>query len=597
MDGYLAESFHRGERECLGCFMKKERLECVFQKKRGKAEVFQRQNVYVKSSKARNAGLFHDKVLKFQWLFRNAHLHVNLAYKNRTRSLCMSKVFRRSYDTMKKYVASPTGRRDDSLAESCPKLCSAGTRPAESLCEVFSQCELHDGDLFLPLTIFRIPFLFNLLQRPPTSHVKMQLRRDPIMSMFERLLGVPWPLDDKYYDLQPEELHSLALSFPKKRFFPFLPFSSLLTLRLVSKTTKSWIDKGLRSLDLSFPFKSKEYEANSNLPSRQASRLCAKLIVNVAASKIPLRTMYNIFWAAQTLPKYASLEHLHINAPSSDSFWPLLEFRMFIQAVDRPHLRRFSINGLSIEGLKALRWGPMTSYLDADWTSVMWRQLTNLDISFAPSMGVADLTSEEGTEALQILHDWIGSFRENDFQKVRFEWMGDQKGPNPFLLDKLEEMCESDEKPKMQRISWRSCKEIWLGGVCLDTKNSRKMMTRVKGLKRVMIWTSLLERKTKAGERIVHSRGQEWVVIELSRRRRIKTNFPDENTMQHDTLEEIVRQYHEETEPQVTHGQTLENWSTDDMSGGRGVGKTYCGDSDDALSDASREVPIYLDCM
>ena len=255
--------------------------------------------------------------------------------------------------------------------------------------------------------------------------------------------------------------------------------------------------------------------------------------------------MYNIFWAAQTLPKYASLKHLHINAPSSDSFWPLLEFRMFIQAVDRPQLKRFSINGLSIEGLKALRWGPMTSYLDADWTTVMWRQLTNLDISFAPSMGVADLTSQEGTGALQILHDWIGSFHENEFEKVRFEWMGDQEGPNPFLLDKLKEMCGSEGKSKMRRISWRSCKEIWLGGVHLDKKNSRKMMSRVNGLKRVMIWTSLLGRKTKAGERTVYSRGQQWVVIELSRRRRNETHFSNEDTMRHDTLEEIVREYQE----------------------------------------------------
>ena len=421
--------------------------------------------------------------------------------------------------------------------------------------------------------------------------------------MLELLLGASWPQDDSSNEILQNELRSLALLFPEKRLLSFLPISSLLALRLVSRTTKDWVDNGPRSvfstLYLPFPFKAKEYATNAGVPSRQASRMCEKLIVNVAASATSLRTMDNIFCGRRNLPRYSSLTHVHVNAPSSGSFWTLLEFRMFMQAVHRPQLRRFSINGLSIEGVKALRWGPLTSYLDVDWTSsVMWRQLTNLDISLASSIGAADLgRSEEGTQALKILHDWIGSFDENNFEKVRFEWMEDRKKPNPFLLDELPEMYGSEGEPMMRRISWRNCKEIWLGGVGLGTKDLRKMTDRVKGLKKLMIWTSLLGRKPRAGERKVYSRGQEWVVIKTSDRRQNNTHFTNGNATKDDPLEDVTRMSYEEMEPQVSHGHTLRDWSVDDMSKGRGVGQTFCGDSDDALSDASREIPIFLDLM
>lgn len=425
----------------------------------------------------------------------------------------------------------------------------------------------------------------------------------PRRSMFELLLEASWLRDDRYKNVLQVELNSLGIPFPEKRLLSFLPISSLLALRLVSKITKTWVENGPRSvfstLYLRFPFKSKEYTANPRVPSRQASRMCEKLIVNVTTSEIPLRTMYNIFWGAGTLPTYSSLTHLHVNSPSSNSFWPLLELRMFVQAVDLPLLRRFTINGLSIEGIKALRWGPLTSYLDADWTStVIWRQLTNLDICLAPSMGVVDLgRSEEGMQAMKILHDWIGSFNENIFEKVRFEWMEDQQRPNPFLLDELMELSRSEGESKLQQIRWKSCKEIWLGGIRLGGKDLKKMTKRVRGLRKLMIWTSLLGRKTKAGERKVYSRGQEWVMIKMSDTRQNETHLTNRNPIQHDAFEEIVREYCEETEPQVSNGQTLEDWNVDEMSEGRGVGETFYADSDDNLSDGSREVPIFLDFM
>ena len=431
----------------------------------------------------------------------------------------------------------------------------------------------------------------------------MQLPNALTSSLFENLLIASLPTENRYYKQLEEELNPLQALFPEKRLLSLLPRSSLLTLRLVSNTTKSWVECGPRSvfstLYLPFPFEAKEYATNPLVPSCQASNMCEKLIVNVAASETPLVTMYNIFWGADTLPTYSSLTHLYVNAPCVDSFWPLLEFRMFIQAVDSPLLRRFTVKGLSIDGVKALRWGPFTSYLDADWTSaVMWRQLTNLDISLAPSLGVADLgRSEEGRQAIRILHDWIGSFDENRFEKVRLEWMEEQEGPNPFLLDDMVEIYGADEEPKMPRISWKSCKELWLGGVSLGTKDLKKMTSRIKGLGKLMIWRSLLGRETRKGERIVRSRGQEWVLIKMGDARQNDTHLRSKGVRRDDTLEEVAREYHEETELQESHGQILENWSRHEVSEERGGGETFCGDIDDALSDGSREVPLFLDLM
>lgn len=423
------------------------------------------------------------------------------------------------------------------------------------------------------------------------------------ISLFESLLEGALLPDTRCHKLLHEELHPLRVLFPEKRLLSFLPRSSLLALRLVSITTKIWVESGPRSvfstLYLPFPFKSKEYAYNPRVPSHQVSEICERLIVNVAASETPLTTAYNIFWGAGTLPTYASLTHLCVNAPSSGSFWPLLEFRMFIQAIDFPLLRRFTIDGLSIEGVKALRWGPLTSYLDADWTSsVMWRQLTNLDITLAPSMGVADLgRSEEGMQATKILHDWIGSFGENKFEKVRFEWMGDQEGPNPFFLDEVAEMGGSEGDPRMPRIKWNGCKEVWLGGVSLSAKDFEGMTDRINGLRRVVIWMSMLGRKAKERERKVCSRGQEWVVMEVADARQNETQLTSGNATQDDTMEEIAQEYFEETELQETQRQKFKNWSRDEMGEERGGGETLCGDDDDALSDGSREVPIFLDTM
>lgn len=417
---------------------------------------------------------------------------------------------------------------------------------------------------------------------PTDIRPKMQLPHVHTLSLFESLLETSLLPDARYNQLLHEELHPLHVLFPQKRLLSFLPRSSLLALRLVSITTKIWVECGPRSmfstLYLSFPFKSKEYAANPRVPSHQASRMCKKLIVNVAASETPLKTLYNIFWGAETLPMYSSLTHLHVNAPVTGSFWPLLEFRMFIQAVESPRLRRFTVNGLSIEGVKALRWGPLTSYVDADWTSsVLWRQITNLDISLVPSMGVADLgRSDEGIQAIKILHDWIGSFGENRFEKVRFEWMENQQGPNPFLLDDIAETYGSGGEPEMPLISWKSCQEIWLGGVSLGTKDLKKITDRVKELRSLMVWRSLLGRETKEGEQKLYSRGQKWVRIRL------------------DSVEDIARECCEETELQESRVETLEDGVTSEERGG---GETFFGDDVDALSDGSREVPIFMDYM
>lgn len=418
------------------------------------------------------------------------------------------------------------------------------------------------------------------------------------------------PIPEKKYpsELPESSVQALRLAstttFPEGRLLSFLHKSSVLALRRVSTTTKNWVESGPQSvfstLYLPFPFKSQEYNMNPDVPSYQASKVCEKLIVNVAASSTRLKAMYNIFLDIRSLPRYSSLMHLHVNAPASDSFWPLLEFRMFIQAVKFRRLRRFTVNGLSIEGIKALRWGPLTSYLEADWaSSAIWQRLTNLDVSLVPSMGVPNLgRSEEGRQAIKILHDWIRSFGENRFEKVRFEWIGDQEGPNPFLLDEMAELHGPDGEPQVEWINWKSCKEIWLGGVSLGTKDLEKMMDRVKGLKKLVIWTSLLGREMREGERKVYSRGHEWVMIDTDDMRENQTDLTTTHVTRNSYLTETALQSYLETLLQDSQAQILEDWSREDKGEERGGGKTPIDeDNDDALSTGSREVPIFLECF
>lgn len=541
-----------------------------------------------------------------------------LIYHHLTRSRTYASLVR-----MKIYVHSPTGRvteltadsaesaesaesLDESLGESLTMKALAESLAESSIIEALGEAFTHVN--CLPMLPFFFPqHLSHML--PPQSVItrtnidfRMPLPAMPTISRFESLLEgalIPDPLEQPLHKMQvPSQLF-----FPEKTLLSFLPRSSLLALRLVSIITKIWAENGPRSvfstLFLSFPFEAKDYASNPRNPSHEVSKTCETLVVNIAGSKTALTTAYNIFWGSETLPTFSSVTHLHLNAPPSDSFWPLLEFRMFMQAVNFPRLKRVSVDGLSIEGVKALRWGPLTSYIDLDWgSSVMWQRLTNLDISLTPSMGVADLgVSEGGVHAVMILHSWIRSFGDNKFEKVRFMWLEGQEGPNPFLLEDVAEMYGSGGEIEMPVIKWKGCKEIWLGGVSLGADDIQKMAKKVKGLIRVVIWMSMLGREVKEGERKVMSRDHEWVMLDVVRARQSQMHMKRGNITQDNAVGQIVGEHHDATGPQGIDGEILEDRTKDEMAEKREGEALYVDEEGEALSDVSREVPFYLDMI
>lgn len=428
-----------------------------------------------------------------------------------------------------------------------------------------------------------------------------------MISRFESLLEGALLPEPQVSRLLHENCHPLQTLFPEKRLLSFLSRSSLLALRLVSITTKIWVESGPRSafsnLYLPFPCEMKECTSNTGCNSQYVSEMCEKLTVKLAASKMPLTTAVNIFGGPLIRANFPSLRSLHIIAPPADAFWPLLEFRLYMQAIDLPLLTRFAIDGLSIEGVKALRWGPMTSYIDGDGrSSVTWKHLTNLDISLTPLVGFANLPeSKEGIQAVKILHDWIASFGENTFEKVRYIWLGENEGPNPFLLENVPGMCECEQDSMMPSIKWKGCQEIWLGGVSMGTEDLKDMANRVKGLKRVAIWTSMLGREVKEGERKLCSRGKEWVMIEVEGFRESRMDLAGDIVDQDDNRGRKTRESLEETSLQEVPEPLFEDWRKDQLGEGHCSDDgeaTRLDDADadaDALSDTSREIPIFLD--
>jgi hypothetical protein len=397
---------------------------------------------------------------------------------------------------------------------------------------------------------------------------------------------------------------SILFMLPGKKILSLLPKSSLLNIRLVSFIMKVWVENERKSLfsilHISFPLSPQDWVWNpAPSPLQRIAAKCEFLVFHVNSSTTALRSPHNILKGLHSLPQFTALTHLRIITPYYDSFYPLLEARAFLQAVEPPLLRHLAVDGLSIEGVEALRWGPFSAYFDSDWNgSTVWRRLTSLEICLTPWTGVEDLTkSVEGMQGIKILHDWLGSFGGNKFEKVRFEWAGDWHGPNPFLLDEWAELDDAGEMIDMALIRWTGCKEIWLGGVSLGPDDVESMVERIKGLQKLAIWRTLFRRKTETEEweeRVVN-RGREWLVMDVERAvENIRCARIAAYEQETEAMAEILRQNHDgiitKDQDEIGGGKEKEkgNKEKDDE-------ELHGDDDNDTLSDGSREVPIFLD--
>jgi hypothetical protein len=432
----------------------------------------------------------------------------------------------------------------------------------------------------------------------------MPSERIATISRFESLLM--GSLEAEYWQTLPShtKYDALHTTLPAKRLLSFLNKASRLALRCVSSTTKVWVETGRQSLFSTlytpFPLSAEDWISPTSASLHRISALCEDLVVHVAASKTPLMTAYRKFSGSSTLVAFPALTHLRVRAPSSDSFYPLLAFRMLLQAVDASNLTHFTVAGLPIEGVQALRWGPFSSYIDSDWSgSVMWRRLTSLEISLIPSTGPEDLPgSEEGMQGLKILHDWLCSFAENKLHKVRIEWIGGLEGPNPFLLDDMARIDDDiGAESYLSQLRWKGgCKEIWLGGVTLGPDDVEAMAERVRGLKRVMVRLNMIGWKIGQEKKKVISRGHEWVVMDLQGAKEKETILERDIGTQKNASKKFVGKYSKVTGPHEIQGQIRADWSRNEMSGEGGIGgEAIVFDDDEPFSASSRELLFFLD--
>lgn len=304
-------------------------------------------------------------------------------------------------------------------------------------------------------------------------------------------------------------------------------------------------------------------------------------------SESPLITNHKVPEQSR-LPAFSQLTHLHIIAPASDSFEPLLAFRSFLQSLDVPVLSRISIDGLALDGIRALRWGPFTSFVETDWRGAMvWRRITVLEARLLPwwsnqprsspgnkaqfgiEMERQQIEKMEERAGIKILHDWVKSFEDNKMERFKFEWPLQTRGYNPLLLGEAAAKDKLGTWFSAPPIRSRGCREVWLGGCYIGMEDVGLMEGRLRGLERVMVWRGWL------GEGLVGKRstveGRDWVGVHLQPKKK-------------DTKERADTKLGKQalTKRALDDG-TMREKGFEEL------------DDETEFSDASMEVPIFLD--
>lgn len=282
-----------------------------------------------------------------------------------------------------------------------------------------------------------------------------------------------------------------------------------------------------------------------------------------------------------------------------------------------PNLRNIAIKELFLGDIFAIRWGPLTSLIDADWgCSTVWQHLTNFEVSLRPwprplrtqkgdpstyQAQSHSYTQKEWRAGLKVLHSWIGSFAaENQFEKVKIEWLGGGEELNPLLLE------EGRSWFSAPAIRWKICKELWLGGIKVhangETNDMERLLERVPGLQKIMVWPEMLDMGVLSGldkfgivieRKIIRVKGRKWMSMEIKRSPEI--------------LEQLISEIQVEAgATRVTnHSASIEEnvfeddmsvYATENIDEGNDNGNEYEDeDRSGYLSDGSMEVPLFVD--
>lgn len=220
------------------------------------------------------------------------------------------------------------------------------------------------------------------------------------------------------------------------------------------------------------------------------------------------------------LPPYPCLKYIHIECPSDDPLYPLLDFRLALQAADVPLLTHLTLSNVCLDSILALRWGSFTSFGESDWHGAnVWRNLKHLDLRLEPprfnSSPRIDGTHAEAVErrkqeqqqwrtGIKILHDWLNSFAytgtstSSGLESLRFEWL-EYEGPNPLLLDLEVDETTGSACTTAPAINWNKLQKIWLRGIRVGEQDVRDIKQRATQLQFLLVDKELLKDNTTIG--------------------------------------------------------------------------------------------------
>lgn len=321
------------------------------------------------------------------------------------------------------------------------------------------------------------------------------------------------------------------------RLISFLPRSTILTLRAVSRTIKNWAHKHhhdlLTALHVTCPLPRSSTRFSSKILCSLGPG-CRQLTIHVlpSATQIHVGSMQAPSPARQIFNIVNSFQSLRVDAPLTDAFYPLFSLRLALEQATMKSLTELHFHQLTVPGLLGLRWGGFDAFVDATWMGkTFWRGITSLRVGMTTDWlkwAYQELYHETNAEqrermkrerdiyrqGIQILHDWFFHFSLVDnMRRLCFEWVG-ATGPNPFLLDDEVAKEKGSDWFSAPGITWKGVQEVWLGGVYVDTSDVTTMKLRFDGLEKLMVWEELSESIIFGTVRSMG--GRDWLDIDLT---------------------------------------------------------------------------------
>ncbi|KAL8938000.1 MAG: hypothetical protein Q9216_004128 [Gyalolechia sp. 2 TL-2023] len=324
---------------------------------------------------------------------------------------------------------------------------------------------------------------------------------------------------------------------PAGRLLAVLPHSTLLTLRMVSHTTKAWVEQNhpgtLAKLCVPCPLPRFALQVNSTL--RRLSQGCQHLTVNFSPSPTPLPIGNRLKPSpmGQVLSIVHNFSSLHIVLPSADAFEPVISLCLALESTPLKSLVAIHIEPVDLKSLLALRWGGFNAFSESTWIGqTFWRGLKSLRMGMTTEWldyTHKDLGSEHDSElrekkreerqlyrqGLQALHDYLFQFSLQDsLETLRFDWVGSSgKGPNPLLLDEEVSQEGGGNWFSAQGLIWKGLREVWLSGVKLSGADLTMVKERMDGIEKLMVWEPLAARGIRG--KMTKIEGVFWLDVDL----------------------------------------------------------------------------------